>query len=125
MDNKQRHGCVTTWLILIIILNSFIALTYILFRDTLAQRIYGDISTFTIMILGLLSICNVYFALLLLKWKKVGFYGFVCTSLIVYTINLSIGEGIGQSLQSLIGVAVLYGVLQIKGGDRATWNDLE
>ena len=124
MENKQRHGCVTAWLIIMIILNSFIAIMYLLFGHVIAQNLPHDVSTPLIMLLGLAGLGNVVFAVMLLKWKKLGFYGFVVSSLIIFIINLSIGLGILQSLLGLIGIAVLYGVLQIKGGDRAAWNNL-
>jgi len=124
MENKQRHGCVTAWLILMIILNSFTALMYLLFGNTIVQNLASDASVSMIMLLGLFGVGNVIFAILLLNWKKVGFYGFVATSLIVFIINISIGLRIGQSLFGLVGIAILYGVLQIKGGDRPAWNNL-
>ena len=42
-----------------------------------------------------------------------------------FIINLSIGVGIGQSVFGLVGIAVLYGVLQIKKDNIPAWDKLE
>lgn len=124
-DQKQRHGCVTAWLIFIIVANSIVALLYLLGGNMIAQNIPGGISTPFLIILGLLGVGNVFFAVLLLQWKKLGFWGFLGTSIVALFINLSIGMSVGQSLFGLVGIAILYGVLQIKQGDTSVWENLE
>lgn len=47
------------------------------------------------------------------------------TSILTLIINLSIGLGIAQSLVGLVGVAILYGVLQIKNGNVTAWDNLQ
>jgi len=78
-----------------------------------------------IILLGILSVVNAIFAVMLLQWKKIAFWGFIGTSIIVLIINLSIGLGIGQSLFGLVGIAVLYGILQIKKDNVTAWKNLE
>ena len=53
------------------------------------------------------------------------FMRFLLTSIGALAINLSIGLGIGQSLLGLVGIAILYGVLQIKKDNIPAWNNLE
>jgi hypothetical protein len=122
---KQRHGCVTAWLILIIVINTITALIYLFAGDTIASKLPGEVSPFMLSLLGILGVANVVSAILLFKWKKYGFWGFVTTSVGTLIINLMIGIGIGQSLFGLIGIGVLYGVLQIKKGDISAWENLE
>ena len=57
--------------------------------------------------------------------KKIGFWGFVITSLVAVAVNLNIGLGIAQSLIGLIGILILYAVLQIKADNVSAWNNLE
>jgi hypothetical protein len=57
-------------------------------------------------------------------WKKWAFYGFAVTTVLALGVNLSVGLGIGRSLIGLVGIAVLYGVLQI-GEQKKGWNQLE
>ncbi|WP_430412929.1 hypothetical protein [Kordia sp.] len=121
---KQRHGCVTAWLVFIIIANSLMALLYLLGGGMITENLPG-VATSILVILGLLGVGNVIFAVLLLQWKKIGFWGFLGTSIVVLFINISIGLGIGQSLFGLVGVAILYGILQIKQNDVTAWENLE
>ena len=122
---KQRHGCVTAWLIIMIIVNSLTAIIYLFASELIAKKLPGDVSTPMIILLGILGLINVGFSILLFQWKKIGFWGFTITSIGVLIINLSIGLGIGQSLFGLVGIAFLYGVLQIKKNDVTTWENLE
>ena len=90
-----------------------------------ADNFPGGISDSMLILLAILGIANVIFAILLFKWKKIGFWGFVATSIVALFINLSIGLGIAQSLFGLVGIVILYFVLQIKKDDVTTWNNLE
>jgi hypothetical protein len=112
--NKQRNGCVTAWLIIMIIANSWSAILYLFAGDMVAKNIPNGISNPMLILLAILGLVNVVSSILLFKWEKIGFWGFVITSIGVLIVNLSIGLGIGQSLFGLVGIAVLYGVLQIK-----------
>jgi hypothetical protein len=123
--SKQRHGCVTAWLILMIVVNSMIAALYLFAREMVTKNLPGDVSTPMIILLGIFGIANVIFSIMLFQWKKLGFWGFVLTSAGAIIINISIGLGIGQSLFGLTGVAILYGILQIKQGNATAWENLE
>jgi hypothetical protein len=122
---KQRHGFVTTWLILLIIINSIVALVYLFLGDTIAQNLQGEISNPILLFLALLCTANVIFAVLLLKWKKIGFFGYIISGAVALIVNLNIGIGIAQSIRGLIGIAVLYGILQIKKDNISAWENLE
>lgn len=121
---KERHGCVTAWLIFMIVVNSIVALLYLLGSGMIAENLPG-VSGATILISGLLSIANVVFAVLLLQWKKIGFFGFAGISVVALALNVSSGMSVGQSLLGLVGVAILYGILQIKQNDKSAWENLE
>ncbi|WP_298416706.1 hypothetical protein [uncultured Kordia sp.] len=123
--NKERHGCVTTWLIFMIIANSITAILYLFAGDMISQNFPGEISTTTIILLGIMGIINIVFAILLLNWNKIGFWGFLVVSIAGLFINLSLGLGIGQSLLGLIGIIVLFGVLQIKKDNVSAWDNLD
>ena len=122
---KQRHGCVTAWLILMIIGNSLIALLYIFGGELVAQEFSGELSSSSLILLALLGIANVIFAILLLKWNKFGFWGYLLTSVAVLVVNIGIGISIGQSILGLLGVVILFGILQIKEGNISAWDNLE
>ena len=123
--NKERHGCVTAWLIFIIVANSITAVLYLFAGDLVSNNIPGGISTSMMVLLGILGVANIVFAILLLSWNKIGFWGFLFVSIIALVINLNIGLGIGQSLFGLVGIAILFGVLQIKKDDVSAWDNLD
>ena len=119
---KERHGCVTAWLILMIVLNSIVALIYLFaLIKTENSTIPGSI----LFILTILSIANVIFSILLFRWKKIGFTGFLITAVIVFFINLYIGLGLTQSIMGLLGIGILYAILQIKKDNVSAWENLE
>ena len=121
---KQRHGCVTAWLVIMIALNSLLAIIYLFASDFITNNL-PNVSKTMIVLLGVFCAANVIFAVMLLKWKKFGFWGFVVSSVVVLIINLSIGMGIGQSVGGLVGVAILYGILQIKKDNVTVWENLD
>ncbi|MEX0289474.1 MAG: hypothetical protein AB3N14_10230 [Flavobacteriaceae bacterium] len=125
MGTKQRHGCLTALLIFMIVINAITALSYLFMGDTISQNFPGGVSNTTMFTLALFGFANIIFAIFLFKWKKIGFWGFVGSSLVALAINLNIGLSIGQSLLGLLGVAILYGVLQIKQNDVSGWDNLE
>jgi hypothetical protein len=70
------------------------------------------------------GLVNVLCAVALLRWKKWGFWGFVASAVAIFIVNLSIGLGPSSVLGGAVGVAVLYGVLQI-GKENKGWPQLE
>ena len=77
-----------------------------------------------LIVLGVVAVFNLVCAIALFNWKKWGFWGFIISSIVTLVINLNIGLGVAQSLSGLIGVAVLYGVLQI-GKENKGWPQLD
>lgn len=124
-NQKQRHGCLTAWLIFMIISNSLTSILYLFAGDMVSQNFPGGISNLMLIFLGILGIGNVVFSVLLFKWMKLGFWGFLVTTIGALIINLSVGLGIGQSLAGLLGVAILYGVFQIKKDNVSGWDNLD
>lgn len=122
---KQRHGCVTAWLIFVIIVNSLVSILYLFAGEFIAKNSEVFISETTILLLGLLGLANVVCAILLFSWKKIGFWGFLITSVAALAINLNLGLSSGQTFGGLIGIAILYGILQIKKNDVSTWESLD
>jgi len=77
------------------------------------------------LILAMLAIVNLVASIMLFQWKKWAFWAFAGTSLIALVINLSLGLGIGSSLLGLLGIIILYAILQIKKGGVTAWENLE
>ena len=118
---KSRHGCLLAYLIFVIIANSGVALFY-LFGLAL-KEFFAGIATWALLLLCILSFLNVVCAVALLRWKKWGFWGFCGISLAALIINIILDVGIVYIFTGLIGIAFLYGVLQI-GKENKGWPQL-
>jgi hypothetical protein len=120
---KQRHGCLTAYLVFMIIANSATALIYLVGAEDIRRKIPNIPEwSFPVLIAG--TILNLVFAIALLRWKKWGFWGFVATAVVLFFVNLSLGFALGPALVGLLGVAILYGVLHI-GKERQGWSQLD
>lgn len=122
-EGKQRHGCFTSYLVLMIITNSLSALLYLV-ASKVIMRYPPYVPLWVSWVLAVAGIVNVVCAIALFRWKKWGFFGFIGTSIIVAVVNLSVGLNILAVLLGLSGILVLFGVLQI-GKERKGWTQLE
>jgi hypothetical protein len=122
-ENKERHGCLTAWLVFLIIANAASALLYLVASDAIRQTL-PIAPGWVFPLLAVVGIFNLVCAIALLRWKKWGFYGFVVSSIVALVINLSIGLGIVQSLAGLLGLAILYGLLHL-GKENKAWPQLD
>ncbi len=122
-DEKQRHGCLTAWLVLMIAGGVFTALLYTLGREAISGYM-PSLPGWTFPAFVLTGIANILCAVALFQWKKWGFWGVVAVSVVTFVINLSIGFSALHAALGFLGVAILYGVLQI-GGDKKGWPQLE
>jgi hypothetical protein len=124
-ERKGRHGCVTAWLIFMIVTNSFVVISYLFLRTLIQKNSPDSVPSWAFITLGVMGIANIIFAAALLRWKKWGFFGFVLTTLIAAGINLKVGTTVLQTLLGLAGVFVLYGILRITKDGVSTWDQLE
>lgn len=122
-SQKSRHGCLTAYLILMLIANAGTALIYLLAGDMVLQA-FPDAPGWTIPVLVFVTSFNFVCAIALFKWKKWGFWGFCVSAVAALGINLAIGLGPGSSIGGLVGVAILYGVLHI-GDNNKGWSQLD
>ncbi len=122
-DEKQRHGCLTAWLVLMVVANSLMAALY-LFRGVIIKENYSSAPAWAPRALALVGIANVVFSVALLRWKKWGFFGFVVASGVAFVVNLKVGLSVVQAVSGLAGIAILYGALQI-GKENKGWPQLE
>jgi len=112
-DAKQRHWCLTAWLMLMIIANSII--------------IVSRLMTMTIkstIVLSYFAIANVVFLVALSEWKKWGFLGYVGTNILIMVSGLIKGWHLGRFLLQVLWVLILYALLQI-GKEKRGWTQLE
>ena len=125
-ESKQRHGCLTTFLVVGIILHSLTALVNLL-GGAMMRQSFPDAPIWGFPLLGILGVFNIVCMIALFQWKKWGFYGAAASGLPVVLPNLPyLSESPAPVVEfaPLLYVAVLFGVLQI-GGDKKGWTQLE
>ena len=120
---KTRHGCLTAWLILMLVANSATALFYLLGIEAM-QQAFPTAPTWLFFLMALAGIFNLVCAIALFRWKKWGFWGFCGSSVLALLANLFLGMSIGPIVSGLLGFIVLYGVLHI-GKENKGWPQLE
>lgn len=125
MQNKQRHGCLTAWLIYMIIAYTIISVTYFFNTNKISEISPYRTSENMLLIYGTLGIFNIGFCVLIFKWVRIGFWGILVTSSIVFVTQLINGHGFFQPVVGLLGIIVLYALLQIKKQNVSGWENLE
>ena len=122
---KQRHYFVTFWLYFIIFGNLFVILLYLLTPNEIISK-YLHQTTNQIFESIIESILTIMLMIIILKWKKWGFWVFAIIS-VIKAIK-SFGDSshpIIVLIGGLIGVLVLYLILQIRIKNVSSWQNLE
>jgi hypothetical protein len=118
---KNRHGCLTVWLILLIVGAFIVIFEYVAESDLLQST--GGLPGWSIGAFIVIGIWEIVCAIALFRWKKWGFWGFCIIAVIGVLINIVLGLGV-LSFVGLVGIAMLYGVLHI-GKENKGWPQLE
>ena len=122
-DLKQRHGCVTFWLWLVLLVNLGSVLMQVINLLDPSESVYP---VWTVVLLVLLASCNVVASLLLMRWRKLGFYLFVASALAELVVCLLLLDYHPvQSVASLFNIAIWWAVLQIRSDGRSAWSQME
>ena len=122
-SKKSRHGCLTAYLVLVIVVNSGVALFY-LWGTGILKRAFPSAPPWLFVLMAFLNLFNLVFAIALFRWKKWGFWGFCGTTAIALVLNILLGMGIWATLNGVLGVIILYAILQI-GTNNKGWSQLE
>ncbi|MBN2144876.1 MAG: hypothetical protein JW774_09660 [Candidatus Aureabacteria bacterium] len=119
-EMKQRHGCLTLFLIFLILISALIALNYTLN----AYKISRMIPVWAVMANIVIVIMNIVSAVALLQLKKWGFWLFFALGWISTFVNWASGLPFFVSMGGLVSVLILYGILHI-GKDNKGWPQLD
>ena len=103
--------------------NTLATVAYVAFGAAIKEANPG-MPDWALIVLPIFGVLNIACAIGLFKLKKWGFWGFVISATIVFFINFSIGLNILQALLGFVGIAIIYGVLQI-GGENKGWTQLD
>jgi len=127
----KRHGCVTAWLIFVIVVNAFVGLGYILLKDMLPDAMKElsqnkmELTANYFLTEGIVSLALVFCFVQLWQWKKMGFHGMIICTMVTATVNFMANHEWPDFIFSFTGVLIHYLVLQIKINDQSAWSLLK
>lgn len=129
---QQRHGFVTFWLWLMVVVNTIIFFVYFYRLLSILGIVNGGtaIVLFAVGIIG--ALLNVVSAILLLLWKKVGFWIFVGAGIGVLLTYITTGmlsimpvmDQIKTMAPSILAPVILYAILCIRKNGKSCWSQL-
>lgn len=125
MQKKQRHGCLTAWLIYLVLVYSFSTIFYFFKTDEIFKVLGYKISENMILIRGSLGIFGVIFSIMLLKWVKLGFWGILIISILLFIVQLLNSDRIMSPFFISLCLIILYALLQLKKSNVTGWDNLE
>ena len=120
MQKKERHGCLTAWLIYLIIAYSISTLIH--FFNTDAENKIPENMHLTY---GALEILGIVFSVMIFNWVKLGFYGILIISIVLSLLQAMYGQGILSASFIFLCLLILFLLLQIKKANISGWNNLE
>ena len=109
MDNmqKQRGFWLSTFLILMLIVNALTAYIYITSPE-LVMDLYTRATNTVLYFLVLIACINVILAAGIWAWRKWGVIGFYMSIVLVFAINLYLGIGFLASMPGLVGGIIIF-----------------
>ena len=115
---KTRHGCLTVFLLLMILGNALIAILFALLSEDIDMS--DELIVGQIIISSLTLIC----AILIWKWRRIGFWGIVILAGLGFILSLITGE-IFEAFRNFVPVFFLWAALaKVKDGVSG-WKNLE
>lgn len=119
---KKRHPVLSIWLALIIVYGVTFAILYLSGAGDVKSA--GSSAGWAVPVLVVLLILQAICAVALFNWKKWGFWGFCVVNVIGLILDVFIGVNlVGPFITVVIGIACLYGVLQV-GQENKGWPQL-
>lgn len=119
---RKRHGCLTAWLVLMLISNLVAVLANA--GSASVRQYYPNAPGWAFPALIIVGILNIVFVIALFRWKKWGFWGCAATTVVAFVVNLLVGLNVLTAVIGLAGPLILFGILQI-GGENKGWSQLE
>jgi hypothetical protein len=98
----DRGGCLTVFLIFLIIGNACAVATYLLLPE-IVKLVSPDASETWSYVLSGGGILNIVFAILTWFWKKIGVFGFLAIALSAFGINIYLSIPLAGVIMGLVG----------------------
>jgi hypothetical protein len=121
IKEKSRHGCLTAYLVILIIGN----LVTLVFRLLSSLAPGNKVPVLAIIAYSLLALFIIVCAAAVYNWKKWGVWGLCAVAVINFVTSIISGELLIISIFQLVVIlGILFWVLNI-GGDNKGWPQLE
>ena len=124
MKRKQRHGCLTAWLIYLTIAYTVSSLGLLFGSNNIYKRLPYLTSENVMLVVASLGIMNAAFAFFLLKWVKLGFWGLLSTNIVLLIIQIYGSDNLLYPIMTVIYLLILYGLLKLTKNDVSGWDNL-
>ncbi len=119
---KKRNVMVTILLSLFLIADFYILKTIL---DSNPNNDSIDLTEKLNYFYVLFTILDLFFTFFLFRWKKWAFWGTLTISVLTVLLNLYVGVDIITSFVGLLGVILLFALLQLKSKNVSGWKNLE
>lgn len=106
MADRRRGGCLTAFLVAMLVLNPLTSLYYI-FAGEAHLRAVPTFPAWAVPLFAVGGALNVLFAVAVWRWQRWGVYGFVVTALLTFAINVAY-VGILPGLLGILGPIILW-----------------
>jgi hypothetical protein len=107
---QERGGCLTIWLVLLIIVNPLLGLYYLGNGSQLSSLLH--LPSWTMPVLVIFAVINTVCAVGIWMWKKWGAFGFIGSGIIVFFVNLATLGLNASSIGGVVGIALMWYLLQ-------------
>ncbi len=109
-DGRNRGGCLTAWLVLMIIGATFASISNFFLHDTLGRMATGFRigDEWVLIAWGVLALVQLIAAVALMLWKKWGFYAVAATAVASLGIQIYLGFPIYLYIYTFVGPLILY-----------------
>ena len=122
MENyKERHGCVSAWLWIVIVANLCFCIYYFMtMLDSESSLSFGY------GLLSALSVSLILGAILLMRWSRCGFYLMIVASLLTLVVNHFLLEiEVAYSIHGILGILFWWAILQIRKNGVSAWKQMD
>jgi len=117
-ENKRKmHILLTVYLLVTLVASIYVLKNDI--KDVLNQTNSKNI------ILLIISLLDIFFTIMLFKWKKWALYGLGMTTFIIFIYNLTEGFGFLISLLGLFGFVIICALFLLKKDGKSGYQNLE
>ena len=120
---KKRHGCLTAYLIFMIIVCALGAAVYFL-AGNFVERGNPEIPAGLRPVFGIINLLMGGCIVALWRWKKWGFWAFVGIGILGGILNTWLSRSIITMIMVPIGILIMYGILHI-GKENQGWKQLD